>query len=169
MIVITPAHWSREMPSSTETETKATLRCQFCQSWNRIDVSRAADKPKCGKCGKPMLLDRPIHLDDETFSRTIAESAVPVLVDFYADWCGPCKMMAPAVDQLAGAYSGKAIVAKLNTDIAPIATSPFNIRGIPTTIVFANGKEVTRQSGAMPYQMLASLLDRAIASASAAV
>ena len=145
------------------TATKVTLRCQFCQSWNRIDVSRAADRPKCGKCSKPMLLDRPIHLDDETFSRTIAESDVPVIVDFYADWCGPCKMMAPAVDQLAASYSGKAIVAKVNTDLAPAATRPFNIRGIPTSIVFSGGKEVQRQSGAMPYPMLAALLDRASA------
>ena len=107
-----------------------------------------------------MLLDRPLHLDDETFTRTIAESEVPVMVDFYADWCGPCKMMAPAVDQLAGAYAGRAIVAKLNTDLAPRATAPFNIRGIPTTIIFRNGKEALRQSGAMPYQMLASMIDR---------
>jgi len=149
--------------TTTTSSTKATLRCQFCESWNRIDVARAADKPKCGKCGKPMLLDRPIHLDDETFSRTIAESDVPVIVDFYADWCGPCKMMAPAVDQLAASYSGKAIVAKLNTDLAPEATRPFNIRGIPTSIVFSGGKEVQRQSGAMPYPMLAALLDRASA------
>lgn len=141
--------------------TKATLRCQFCQAWNRIDLTRALDRPKCGKCGKPMLLDRPIHLDDETFSRTIAESEVPVIVDFYADWCGPCKMMAPAVDQLAATYTGKAIVAKVNTDLAPSATRPFNIRGIPTSIVFVDGKEVQRQSGAMPYPMLAALLDRA--------
>jgi thioredoxin 2 len=152
-----------KMDTATKAATKATLRCQFCQSWNRIDVSRAADKPKCGKCGKPMLLDRPIHLDDETFARTIAESDVPVLVDFYADWCGPCKMMAPSVDQLAANDSGRAIVAKLNTDLAPNATRPFNIRGIPTTIVFIGGKESARQSGAMPYQMLASLLDRGIA------
>jgi thioredoxin 2 len=149
--------------TNTATALKVTLRCQFCQSWNRVDVSRAADRPKCGNCGKPMLLDRPIHLDDETFARAIAESEVPVLVDFYADWCGPCKMMAPAVDQLAASYSGKALVAKLNTDLAPNATRPFNIRGIPTTIVFVGGKEVQRQSGAIPYPMLAALLDRASA------
>ena len=149
------------MEATAATGTKATLRCQFCQSWNRIDVSRASDRPKCGNCAKPMLLDRPIQLDDETFSRTIAESEVPVFVDFYADWCGPCKMMAPAVDQLASNYSGKAIVAKVNTDLAPAATQPFNIRGIPTSIVFSGGKEAQRQSGAMPYHMLAALLDRA--------
>ena len=146
---------------ATDRGTKATLRCQFCGTWNRIDVSRAADKPKCGKCGKPMLLDRPLQLDDDSFARTVAESQVPVVVDFYADWCGPCKVMAPAVDQLAANYSGRAIVAKLNTDLAQHTASSFQIRGIPTTIVFDGGKETTRQSGAMPYPMLASLLDRA--------
>lgn len=151
----------------TNTATKATLRCQFCQTWNRIDVARAQDRPKCGNCGKPMLLDRPVHLDDESFARTIAESEVPVIVDFYADWCGPCKVMAPSVDQLAANFSGKALVAKVNTDLSPIATRPFNIRGIPTTIVFVGGKEVQRQSGAMPYPMLAALLEKATVTATA--
>ena len=143
------------------TASKATIRCQFCGSWNRVDVSRAADRPKCGKCGKPMLLDRPVHLDDESFARTISDSEVPILVDFYADWCGPCKMMAPAVDQLAKNYMGSAIVAKLNTDASPKTSMSFNVRGIPTSIVFADGKEVARQSGAVPYATLAALLDRA--------
>ena len=140
---------------------KATLRCQFCASWNRVDVTRAGDRPKCGKCGKPMLLDRPVRLDDESFARTIAESAVPVIVDFYADWCGPCKMMAPAVDQLAAAYTGRALVAKLDTDASPKTSMLFNIRGIPTSIVFDGGKEIARQSGAIPYATLAAMLDGA--------
>jgi len=139
---------------------KATLRCQFCSSWNRVDVTRAADRPKCGKCGKPMLLDRPIKLDDDSFARTIAESKVPVIVDFYADWCGPCKMMAPAVDQLAAAYTGKALVAKLDTDASQRTSMAFNIRGIPTSIVFDGGKEIARQSGAIPYATLAAMLER---------
>ena len=153
------------MDATTESrgsETSAMLRCQFCSTWNRIDVSRAADRPVCGKCSKPMLLDRPVMLDDESFGRTISGSGVPVIVDFYADWCGPCKMMAPAVDQLAANYTGRAIVAKVNTDMSQVATRPFGIRGIPTTIVFSGGKEVARQSGAMPYQMLATMLDRAL-------
>ena len=149
--------------TTTEPETKATLRCQFCQSWNRIDVSRAADRPKCGKCGKPMLLDRPIKLDDESFERTIAESQVPIFVDFYADWCGPCKMMAPAVDQLAARYSGKAIVAKLDTDRAPRTSQSFQVRSIPTSIVFRKGKEVAKQAGAIPYAALAGMLDKGLA------
>jgi thioredoxin 2 len=157
---------AKTMTATTEktgTTTSATLRCQFCFTWNRIDVSRAADRPKCGKCSKPMLLDRPVTLDDESFGRTVAESDVPVIVDFYADWCGPCKMMAPSVDQLAASYAGRALVAKVNTDLSQSATRPFGIRGIPTTIVFAGGKETARQSGAMPYAMLASMLDRALA------
>lgn len=147
----------------TEVETmpkKATLRCQFCSSWNSVDVTRAADRPKCGKCGKPMLLDRPIRLDDESFTRTIADSKVPILVDFYADWCGPCKVMAPAVDQLASTYTGRALVAKLDTDASPMTSGSFSIRGIPTSIVFDGGKEIARQSGAVPYAVLASMLDK---------
>ena len=143
-------------------ETKATIRCQFCGSWNRVDVARAADRPKCGKCAKPMLLDRPLHLDDDSFARTVGDSSVPVFVDFYADWCGPCKMMAPAVDQLAGNYTGRAIVAKLNTDASPKTSMSFNIRGIPTSIVFSEGKEVARQSGALPYQSLAAMIDKGL-------
>ena len=139
-----------------------TLRCQFCETWNRIDAARAADRPKCGKCGKPMLLDRPFPLNDETFARTIQEAEVPVLVDFYADWCGPCKVMAPAVDEIAATYQGRALVAKLDTDRAQRTASSFNIRGIPTTIVFKGGKEVARQTGAMPKPMLVKVLESAL-------
>ncbi len=138
--------------------SKATICCQFCGSWNRVDVARAADRPKCGKCGKPMLLDRPLHLDDESFARTIAGSEVPIFVDFYADWCGPCKMMAPAVDQLAATKTGHALVAKLNTDLAPSTSQRFQVRGIPTTIVFRDGKEYARLTGAVPYAELEKLL-----------
>lgn len=150
------------MPTTEASTTRhMTIRCQFCETWNRIDASRAADRPKCGKCAKPMLLDRPMHLNDETFARTIAESEVPVLVDFYADWCGPCKIMAPFVDELARERQGSALVAKLDTDRAQVTASGFNIRGIPTTIVFKNGKEVARQSGAVPKKILEELLARA--------
>ena len=149
------------MTEATLTEKKSTLRCQFCQSWNKVDVSRAADRPKCGNCGKPMLLDRPIHLDDETFSRTISESSVPVFVDFYADWCGPCKAMAPAVGKLAADYIGRALIAKVNTDESQKTSMSFNVRGIPTSIVFDGGKEIARQTGAVPYPALAAMLKQA--------
>jgi thioredoxin 2 len=146
----------------TATGPKLTLRCQFCETWNRIDAGRAADRPKCGKCGTPMLLDRPVKLDDETFARVVQESEVPVLVDFYADWCGPCKMMAPFVDELAAEYTGRALVAKVDTDRAQRATQPFGIRGIPTSIVFKGGAEVARQVGAVPKAGLEALLKRAL-------
>ena len=109
-----------------------------------------------------MLLDRPIKLDDDSFQRTIGESEIPVLVDFYADWCGPCKMMAPFVDELAAKYVGRALVAKVNTDESPHAVAPFNIRGIPTTIVFHRGQIVTQRSGAMPLAGLEQLLGAAL-------
>ena len=147
---------------ATAAAKKLTLPCQFCGTWNRIDASRAADKPKCGKCGTPMLLDRPIKLNDDNFQRTISEAEIPVLVDFYADWCGPCKMMAPFVDELAAKYVGRALVAKLNTDEARHAAAPFNIRGIPTTIVFKGGKPLTQKAGAMPLAGLEQLLGPAL-------
>ena len=136
---------------------RITVRCQFCETWNRVVAERAADRPKCGKCGRPMLIDRPIALTDDTFARTIAESDVPVVVDFYADWCGPCKMMAPAVDQLASENQGTLLVAKLDTDRSPRTAQSFGIRGIPTVVVFENGKEARRSSGAMPIGALRQL------------
>jgi thioredoxin 2 len=142
-------------------ERHLTLRCQFCHTWNRINAQRAADRPKCGKCAKPMLLDRPVKLDDETFARTLNETDVPILVDFYAEWCGPCKMMAPFVDELAHDTQGKALIAKLDTDHAQRTAGGFNIRGIPTVIVFKGGKEVARQTGALPKAALAQLLAKA--------
>ncbi|HET7612883.1 MAG TPA: thioredoxin [Gemmatimonadaceae bacterium] len=148
---------TEEKPASL----KLTVRCQFCNTWNRIDADKVTDGPKCGKCARPILLERPFPLNDETFARTISESEVPVAVDFYADWCGPCRMMAPAVDALAAHLQGKALIGKLNTDHASRTASGFNIRGIPTTIVFKGGKEVARQSGALPLEGLKALMAKA--------
>jgi thioredoxin 2 len=142
----------------TPESSHLTLRCQFCNTWNRIDATRAGDRPKCGECGRPILLDRPWVLHEDSFERTIAETDVPVLVDFYADWCGPCKMMAPDVDKLAAAKTGQALVAKLNTDQAQATSQRFQVRGIPTTIVFRDGKEANRVTGAVPYKELEKLL-----------
>jgi thioredoxin 2 len=149
------------MESETNAVRKLTVRCQFCETWNRIDATKVVDGPKCGKCSRPILLERPLALNDETFQRTITESDVPIAVDFYADWCGPCRMMAPAVDALAAHVQGRAIVAKLNTDHSARTAGGFGIRGIPTTIVFDRGKEVARQSGAIPFEGLKQLLARA--------
>ena len=148
---------STAQPDAKPSGHRITVRCQFCETWNRVVAERAVDRPKCGKCGKPMLVDRPIALNDETFARTIAESEVPVMVDFYADWCGPCKIMAPSVDQIASETQGKLLVAKLDTDRSPRTAQSFDIRGIPTVIVFEGGKEARRSTGAMPLPQLRQL------------
>jgi thioredoxin 2 len=137
---------------------QVTLPCPTCGRWNRIAAARMSDGPKCGVCGAAMRLDHPVHLTDDTFDRVVRDSTLPVLVDFYADWCGPCRMMAPAVDELAATSVGKALVAKLDTDAAKRAAGQFQIRGIPTVIVFRNGREARRESGAMPLAALRQML-----------
>jgi thioredoxin 2 len=146
------------MPTETVNAPRLTVPCPSCGKWNRIRADRAADGPKCGVCAAPIALDRPLVLDDTTFDRVIAESEVPVLVDFYADWCGPCKMMAPSVETLARESVGKALVAKLDTDHAQRSAGRFQIRGIPTSIVFVGGREVKRQTGAVPLATLRAML-----------
>lgn len=143
--------------SSSQTGTPGahyTLPCVFCGRWNRIPAARASDRPKCGECGKPILLDRPFLLTAETFRRVIEETTVPVVVDFYADWCGPCNMMAPVMDEYAAKRVGEVLVAKLDTDRAQAISQTLAIRGIPTVIRFDTGNETRRQSGAMMLKQL---------------
>ena len=149
------------MPTTPAADTatqKITIRCSSCGRWNRIDARRAGDRPKCGSCGSPLALDHPLLLDDESFDRVLAGTDVPVLVDFYADWCGPCKMMAPAVEELARRSVGRAVIAKLDTEASPRTAGRFQIRGIPTSIVFRGGREVQRQAGAVPLPVLEGML-----------
>ena len=145
--------------ATTATDTKhLTIPCPACGKLNRIDARRAGDGPKCGACGTRMALDHPVKLTEATFDRVIGGTEVPVLVDFYADWCGPCRMMAPSVDRLASESVGSALIAKLDTDAAPGISQRFQIRGIPTSIVFRGGREATRQTGAVPYEALRKML-----------
>jgi thioredoxin 2 len=145
-------------PTGSATTHYITIRCTNCRTWNRIEAAKADKGPKCGSCGTSIALDHPVLLDDESFDRVVNGTDVPVLVDFYADWCGPCKMMAPAVEQLAREYLGKALVTKLDTDASPQTAGRFQIRGIPTSIVFRQGKEAKRQTGAVPIAALKGLL-----------
>ena len=140
---------------------QATVACPFCETLNRIDLSRIGQRPKCGKCGKPILLDRPIAVSDATFERVTTDTTVPVLVDFYADWCGPCKVMAPLLDDVARRRAGEVLIAKLDTDRNPATGLRFGIRGIPTMILFRAGKEIARRVGAVPPPDLEALVNTA--------
>lgn len=147
------------MGTTQVTDTsKLTIPCPSCGRLNRIDVSRASDGPKCGACGASLALDHPLHLTDATFDRVVRGTDVPVLIDFYADWCGPCKMMAPSVDRLARETVGSALIAKVDTDASPGISQRFQIRGIPTSIVYRGGREANRQTGAVPYDTLRGML-----------
>jgi thioredoxin 2 len=144
----------------TARSLKATVACASCGRLNRVDLSRATAGPKCGACGRPIALDRPLTVTDASFDRVIGGSDVPVLVDFYADWCGPCKIMAPVLDAVAAARAGAVLVAKLDTDRNPSVAQRFQIASIPTLIVFRGGREVGRELGAIPRPRLEALLDR---------
>ena len=147
---------------ASDPERKITLRCGFCGALNRVDLARASDSPTCGDCSRPVLLDRPIKVAQEDFDRTVLGAEVPVLVDFYADWCAPCKMVAPLVDEIAHAHMGKMLVAKIDTDAAPDVALKYGIRSIPTLIVFREGEEVDRSLGFEP-ERVKELVERVVA------
>ena len=137
----------------------ATVACPFCDTLNRVDLSRIGQHPKCGTCGKPILLDRPLAVSDANFAQVTADTTVPVVVDFYADWCGPCKIMAPLLDDVARRRAGEMVIVKLDTDRNPVTGQRFGIRGIPTLIAFRRGKEVARRVGAVPPAELEAFLN----------
>ncbi len=142
---------------TTISAQKAVLPCTACGKLNRVDLSRADAQPKCGSCRASLILDAPIVLTDENFEAVITNSGVPVIIDFYADWCGPCKMMAPVFAEFAKRQRGQTIVAKVDTDRNPNVAARFAIRSIPTIAVLKDGKEVGRQVGAVPMGRLEQL------------
>jgi thioredoxin 2 len=145
------------MSESTATTSHVTLRCPFCLTLNRLDLA-ADGRPVCGKCRKPILVDRPVRVEGEDFEKLISDAEVPVLVDFYADWCGPCKMMAPILDDIARERTGELLVAKLDTDRNPELARRFGIQGIPTLILFKGGEPSARQTGALPRPAIEEML-----------
>lgn len=134
---------------SRATPATVQVRCGFCLSVNRIDMARAADRPRCGSCERPILVDRPVRVAEADFQRTVLESNAPVLVDFYADWCGPCKILAPKLDELAAAQTGRMLFAKVDTDQAQGVAARYQIRSVPTVVLFQNGVETGRSVGIM--------------------
>jgi thioredoxin 2 len=147
--------------NEVSTKKKVTLRCPFCLTLNTLDLGKSADRPKCGNCKKPLLLDRPIKVGGEDFDRTVLGSEAPVLVDFYADWCAPCKYVAPLMDELAKTHEGTLLVVKIDTDQAPDLSQKWSIRSIPTVILFKDGEEVGRSVGFEP-EKLRAMADEAV-------
>jgi thioredoxin len=145
----------------------AIQTCPNCGTKNRINETLAlANKPVCGKCGAPLVSgngssdSKPQVVTDASFADDVvaASSSKPVLVDAWAEWCGPCRMIAPVLDQLAAESNGRYKIAKLNIDENPRTASQFNIRSIPTMLIFKNGKLVDQIVGAQPKQIIAARL-----------
>ncbi len=123
--------------------------CPHCHTVNRIPSERLAQQPRCGKCKQALFNGHPLELTGDSFQQHITRNDIPVVVDFWAAWCGPCKMMAPAYAQAAANLEPRVRLAKLDTEQEQSIAGQFNIRSIPTLILFKAGREIARQSGAM--------------------
>ena len=136
------------MTSSSETGIVRAV-CANCHAVNRVPAQRLGQSPVCGACKQPLLEARPFALTEANFDKHLANSDLPLVVDFWAPWCGPCKAMAPVFERAAAELGAHARLVKVNTDEQPGLAARFGIRGIPTLAIYRNGKEVARTSGAM--------------------
>ena len=143
--------------------TERVIPCPSCGTKNRLPPAEAGRKAVCGKCKTPLLdTARPIEVTDTTFASEVERSATPVLLDLWADWCGPCHMLAPTIDQLSSEMSGRVKVAKLNIDENPGVANRFGVRSIPTLLVLKGGREVDRLVGVQPKQEIVRRLENAL-------
>ncbi|MEP6766063.1 MAG: thioredoxin [Gemmatimonadaceae bacterium] len=156
------SHSSQDVAGHTEFTQSATkpviVRCATCQTLNRVNLARLADKPKCSRCANLLPLDRPLIATDADFETFVSGARVPVVVDFYADWCGPCKAMAPILESFAKRRAGEVLVLKVDTDANPQLSQRFRISSIPTLVVFKNGVEAQRQVGVATRDVLERMI-----------
>lgn len=142
------------------TDGRLVFRCGGCGGINRVDPTRVQDGPRCGRCQSALPLDgHPIEVSDEVLVRLVQSAPVPVLVDFFATWCGPCRMVAPLVDELARERAGRLIVVKVDTDRSPEVFQQLGARGVPTFALFRDGAPARVQSGALPLPALRQFVD----------
>jgi len=125
------------------------VACPHCHTANRVPAHRLGDAPKCGSCSGPLFGGHPVELAEADFDRHLANTELPVVVDFWAPWCGPCRAMAPVYERAARELEPKVRLAKVNTDEAQALAARLDIRGIPTLAIFERGREVARTAGAM--------------------
>ena len=130
--------------------------CPHCEAINRVAATRLGDAPKCGQCHAPLFTAHPVELTAASFRRHLQHSGIPLLVDFWAPWCGPCKAMAPQFAQAAGTLEPRMRLAKVNTDSEQSLAGEFQIRSIPTMILFQAGRELARQSGSLGASQIVS-------------
>ena len=134
------------MNASSSVES-LNIVCPSCTTKNRLPAQRAMENPHCGKCGAILLSGAPVALSDLNFERVVAGTDLPVVVDFYADWCGPCRTMAPQFARAAADAKGRAVFVKVDSDASPATAARFAVRSIPTVVRLKNGAEVERFSG----------------------
>jgi thioredoxin 2 len=153
------------MSSTSDAPDADLLRCAACGAANRVPRAKLRQglRPVCGRCKAPLVANgRPVTVTDANFATTVAASPIPVLLDLWAPWCGPCRTVGPVVEELAGELAGRVRVGKLNVDDNPATASRFGVRSIPTLLILRDGREIDRIVGAVPKQAIVQRLDAAL-------